>query len=259
MNTNKYSDSVLTHRQSVEANTLKGQATHTVIPFELAVVIKQRDDLLEVCRSIEAHSFARHKADTTETLIVESYSVDPKSMDKLCTVIHQMRYLSPSVTAPAPSSESKENPKPMTQLLLTDAADLMKETHPTLSENHTLGTGYILRTDQEQNLILWDACRNYHKGNPESVKANRRVDKVSEQRLILEALGRVKAASCERLEDLTFMKHQSCSPRLTELKRAGLIVVLDHKGRTRSGSPCSLYQLSEQGSAVLARQRPSFS
>jgi predicted HTH transcriptional regulator len=88
-----------------------------------------------------------------------------------------------------------------------------------------------------------DICQNRHGGNPESVKANRHVDKVNQSKLVLEALERLGTATCEQLEDVTFSKHQSVSARLSELKRDGLIVKIGTR-LTRSNSPCAVYALT---------------
>jgi hypothetical protein len=40
------------------------------------------------------------------------------------------------------------------------------------------------------NIPSCDICSNFHKDNPESVKANRRVDKIKQSKLICEALAR---------------------------------------------------------------------
>lgn len=110
-----------------------------------------------------------------------------------------------------------------------------------LEENHTPQT-----TNPARSPLPKDICEYYHKGNEHSEIANRMVAKVAQRRLILEALERRGEASCEELEVLTFLKHQSASARVSELKRDGLIVICG-VSRTRSGSPCALYKLSSFG------------
>lgn len=89
-----------------------------------------------------------------------------------------------------------------------------------------------------------DVCAARHKGNENSIAANPAFEqKVKQRRLITEALERVGEATCEKLEDLTFSKHQSVSARISELHRDGLIVKCG-RGKTRSGSSCAIYKLA---------------
>lgn len=89
----------------------------------------------------------------------------------------------------------------------------------------------------------FDICQSRHKGQDTSVAANPpRHSKVAHQKLILEALGRVGEASCERLEGLTFSSHQSTSARISELARDGKIEICG-KAKTRSGRDARVYRL----------------
>lgn len=94
-----------------------------------------------------------------------------------------------------------------------------------------------------------DVCRNYHKGNPMSVQANKvaHKGKIGARQRIIEAL---RASSHrggltrEELEHETIpngLSHQSCSARLSELRREGKIKIVGER-KTRSGSLAAVYQ-----------------
>lgn len=100
------------------------------------------------------------------------------------------------------------------------------------------------------NLPLWDICARKHGGNPQSVKANviAHKYKLSARQRILEELQRQPSwgaestgHTCEELECWTGLSHQTCSARLSELRREGKIKVVGER-MTRSGSPAAVYQ-----------------
>lgn len=98
------------------------------------------------------------------------------------------------------------------------------------------------------NLPLWDITKNYHRGNPQSVKANEIAHKykIPARQRILEELELERShfhlgMTCEELEHLTSLSHQTCSARLSELRREGKIKVVGER-KTRSGSDAAVYQ-----------------
>jgi predicted transcriptional regulator len=86
-----------------------------------------------------------------------------------------------------------------------------------------------------------DICKNYHRDNPQSVQANKKVNKFAQRIRILNALELSYDLTCEELEDYIGLSHQSCSARLSELKREGKIRKIGVRN-TRSGSPAAVYQ-----------------
>lgn len=109
------------------------------------------------------------------------------------------------------------------------------------------------------NLTLFDytpadICQNRHKGQNTSIAANPSPEKkVRDKQLILEALERKGEATCELLETLCFLSHQTCSARISELLRDGLIEICGHT-KTKAGNKCRLYRkaTSQADSAPLA-------
>lgn len=71
-----------------------------------------------------------------------------------------------------------------------------------------------------------DICRNYHGGNPESEEANEETIKSKDRRRIIDALfaAGLRGLTCDELEVLLGMRHQTCSARCSELLRDGVIV-----------------------------------
>jgi DNA-binding Lrp family transcriptional regulator len=89
---------------------------------------------------------------------------------------------------------------------------------------------------------LFDICKGYHKGNPESQAANRSVAKDKQKRRILAALLLWEPATCDRIEVETGLSHQSCSARISELKRDGLIRKVG-TAPTRTGCSAAVYKV----------------
>lgn len=52
-------------------------------------------------------------------------------------------------------------------------------------------------------------------------------------------------STCDEAESSLHLRHQTCSPRFTELSRAGTIVALDMKRETRSGGKATVYVVPE--------------
>lgn len=87
-----------------------------------------------------------------------------------------------------------------------------------------------------------DICRNYHKGNEESEQANLSTDKDRDRRRILRHL-EAKDATCDELEVALDMRHQTCSARLAELKKNGLVIVTGERRATRTGCKAAVVKL----------------
>jgi predicted HTH transcriptional regulator len=90
---------------------------------------------------------------------------------------------------------------------------------------------------------LFDICANRHQGNPQSVKANEIAHKfrLPTRQRILEILNSGDGMTCEELEHFTALSHQTCSARLSELRREEKIKIVGTR-KTRSGSPAAIYQ-----------------
>jgi predicted transcriptional regulator len=79
-----------------------------------------------------------------------------------------------------------------------------------------------------------DICFTHHGGNAESVSANLCTDKERDRARILSHLRSVGEATCDEVEIALNIKHQTCSARMSEMKRDGMIVPGQRK-RTSSG------------------------
>jgi predicted HTH transcriptional regulator len=94
--------------------------------------------------------------------------------------------------------------------------------------------------------MLPDITRNYHRGNPQSVAANKVAHKfkLSARQRILHvfATPNQRHWTCEEIEGASGLSHQTCSARLSELKRDGKIKQIGTR-KTRSGSPAAIYQV----------------
>lgn len=71
-----------------------------------------------------------------------------------------------------------------------------------------------------------DICRNYHGGNPESEAANEETLKSRDRKRIHDVLlsAGLQGRTCDELEIVTGLSHQTCSARCSELLRDGIIV-----------------------------------
>jgi len=91
---------------------------------------------------------------------------------------------------------------------------------------------------------MTDICRNYHKGadtsvaayesTPSKVRAKRRL-------FVLNTLREMGDATSDEIEAHLDWTHQSVSPRLTELKRDGLIEDTGKRRPTRLGKTARVY------------------
>lgn len=110
--------------------------------------------------------------------------------------------------------------------------------------NGQLNLMKFVQRGQSAQKAINDICQNRHGGNPESVKANRKARKGADRvkKLILAALAGTGGSSCEGVESLTGLSHQTCSARISELKRDGRIVKCGTT-KTRSGSTAAVYRI----------------
>jgi hypothetical protein len=96
-----------------------------------------------------------------------------------------------------------------------------------------------------------DICENYHGGNEESYGANAHTNKHRDQQRILEALLPLAehGATCDELEVILDMAHQTASARCSELLRSDMVCrKLDQDGKkvrrnTRNGCLASVLVL----------------
>lgn len=88
-----------------------------------------------------------------------------------------------------------------------------------------------------------DICRNYHRGNAESVRAYESV-KLSAGHMRGRIVGmiREREMTCDEIEEITGWKHQTVSARISELKRDGWIIPVDRR-KTRSGCSAAVYAI----------------
>lgn len=80
--------------------------------------------------------------------------------------------------------------------------------------------GWVMNTPD-----LFDICRNRHKGNEESHKANLRVNKKLQRERVLSAIRNAGPVglTCRELAELWDVGMNTISGRFSELKRDGLI------------------------------------
>lgn len=85
-----------------------------------------------------------------------------------------------------------------------------------------------------------DITARYHRGNPESTAANTSLSGEEKARLrgiIGRAVRRTgeRGATCDEIEVVTGLTHQTASARCTELLRDGVLIDTGQRRRTRSG------------------------
>lgn len=90
-----------------------------------------------------------------------------------------------------------------------------------------------------------DICRNNHKGNRQSVAANKRVPKEKiRHRLVAKIRQAHFGMTCDELVRSLELPHQTVSARLSELKLSGAIVVVGQRP-TRTGCMASVYRVKK--------------
>jgi hypothetical protein len=87
-----------------------------------------------------------------------------------------------------------------------------------------------------------DVCQNNHGGNALSIAAHDSIEptKLALQLYVLDFI-RARPSTCDEIERLTGLKHQTASARFTELKAAGLIRAVG-KRPTSSGRLAAVYE-----------------
>ena len=91
-------------------------------------------------------------------------------------------------------------------------------------------------------MIFDDITRNYHRGNPQSTEANKATRKSQDRARIIEFLhgrGDYGATSYEARIALG-MRHQTCSARFSDLKRAVAIIETGVLRPTDTGSKAAV-------------------
>lgn len=94
-----------------------------------------------------------------------------------------------------------------------------------------------------------DPTRNYHGGNQESNDAHRSVVKTKQltRDRIVKWVGQrgSRGATCDEVEAVSSLPHQTVSARITEAKALGLLVPSGEKRKTRSGRNAAVLVISE--------------
>jgi len=94
-----------------------------------------------------------------------------------------------------------------------------------------------------------DPTESYHKGNPESAAAwaSMSVNTLSGvRRLVLDTIRTLNGATCDELEILTGLSHQTISARCTELSQMEYITKYG-KRPTRSGRMAAIWKVAHSG------------
>ena len=91
-----------------------------------------------------------------------------------------------------------------------------------------------------------DITKNYHRGNPESKEAFKRLkreiaerDKAYIERALIRR-GKI-GLICDELERMLGMKHQTASARMSEMVKEGRITRTEEIRSTRSGCPARVH------------------
>ena len=101
-----------------------------------------------------------------------------------------------------------------------------------------------------QQLDFTDICARRHGGVATSVAANRSIagEKVGLRRMVLNCLTRyhLDGATCEEVEFVCGLSHQTASARISELLRDGLITIRGQRP-TSSGRMARVYFVTQKG------------
>jgi hypothetical protein len=100
-----------------------------------------------------------------------------------------------------------------------------------------------------------DICASRHRGNSESLAAHSKTDTLKDKARILARFERLGSAgaTCDDIEMLLGMSHQTASARMAELKRDGVLVLKPLRGGnlfeyerrlTRTGSTAAVLVLA---------------
>lgn len=95
---------------------------------------------------------------------------------------------------------------------------------------------------------LWDVCENHHGGNPRSVEARQSTNVKRDRDRILEWVAKrgTYGAICYEVEVALGMRHQTASPRFSDLKDDGSIVANGEQRPTDSKCMANVYVAVEK-------------
>ena len=97
-----------------------------------------------------------------------------------------------------------------------------------------------MKDNQEYFHFREDITENRHKGSPESIAANKRVNKVKDRAKVFELIGKLGYSYSKQIARLMDKPLNSISGRFSELKRDGMI---EPTGDRNEG--CAVYQLKK--------------
>lgn len=85
--------------------------------------------------------------------------------------------------------------------------------------------------------MIEDICANHHGDNPESLAAAATTHAARDRKLVLDQLRHAgtRGMTCDELEQVLNLRHQTCSARCSELKRDGIVVTNGQRRKTRTG------------------------
>lgn len=112
-----------------------------------------------------------------------------------------------------------------------------------------------MKDNGDEDLFGWalDICRNHHGGDSESEAANVATDKWRDTLRIAEALFKLGDATCDEIEVVTGISHQTASARWSEMKRDMVIEPCEDSGGgkvrriTRQGCWARVWRLASAG------------
>lgn len=89
-----------------------------------------------------------------------------------------------------------------------------------------------------------DICRNRHKGNEMSDRANRRTNKSKDRKRILDYLATVADATSEEAAKALGMNRTTSSARFSELKAESLLTATQRR-KTKTGSSAQAWKANQ--------------
>lgn len=94
-----------------------------------------------------------------------------------------------------------------------------------------------------QPLLDFDVCARKHGGAATSADANRRVDKHTDRRLVLDCL-HIKPRTLDECAEILACPPNAISGRFTELAASGLIIKTGERRPTRSGATAFVWKIN---------------
>ena len=93
--------------------------------------------------------------------------------------------------------------------------------------------------------MVSDITQNKHGGDPESIAANKRVNKVLDRTVVLNLItdAGAQGLTLDEISERLDRPPNVISGRITELKERGLIAASDARRKTRTGSLAKVYVL----------------